>query len=61
MGWLLFALLSTSYNLYFIVKLLFSFIGAYQMYVWSKGKHRRYKKLYENNYCVSKLLIPFFI
>jgi very-long-chain enoyl-CoA reductase len=61
MGWLLFTLLSINYNIYFMVKFGFSFIGACQMYVWAKGKHKRYKKLYENNYNVSKLLIPYLI
>ena len=61
MSWLLFALLSDSYNLYFMLKLVFCMIGSLQMYIWAKNKDKKYIKLYKKNYKNKKLLIPYIL
>jgi very-long-chain enoyl-CoA reductase len=58
LGWALFACLTTEYNMYFAVKALFCLVGAGQMYVWAKGKRRRYKKLFDDKYKVTGVLLP---
>ena len=44
----------------FIAALLFTIVGGYQMTVWALGKHRNYKKEF-NNYPRRKAIIPFVI
>jgi very-long-chain enoyl-CoA reductase len=70
LGWFLFTMYGNAnieytmtqiFTMYNIAKFIFCMIGLSQMYVWSKGKYRRYKKLYDDKYKVKKLLIPLII
>jgi len=59
LGWALFACLTPKfYDAYFLVKALFCLVGAGQMYIWAKGKRRRYKKLFDDKYKVAGVLLP---
>ena len=59
LSWALFACLTPNfYDAYFLVKALFCLMGAGQMYVWAKGKRRRYKKLFDDKYKVTGVLLP---
>jgi very-long-chain enoyl-CoA reductase len=58
MGWALFSLLGDTYGSYFVVRALFCFVGAFQMYTWAGGKKRRYKKLFGDKYKVTGNLLP---
>jgi len=75
-GWVLYAMLTNpfyNYNknthfhietndfVYFFVKLGFCLIGAVQMFLWSIGKKKRYKKLFDDKYKVKNLLFPFIL
>ena len=55
MGWALFSLLG---NGSFVVRALFCFVGAFQMYTWAGGKKLRYKKLFGDKYKVTGNLLP---
>lgn len=40
---------------------LFLIAGAYQMTIWAIGKHRRYRKMFGDDYPKRKAIIPFIL
>ena len=54
LSWLVFSLCFQSW-----ATLAFAIVGAIQMYQWSLGKYKRYKKIFGDKYKSRKMLIPF--